>query len=88
MKGEMVMNKHAVAFVSVFSLALVLCVYYLMIPKNAEVKAVGNEISDNSATISSARSYYFETLSKERYDGYSQKMGELSEELINLRLNY
>lgn len=59
------MNKHAVAFVSVFSLTLVLSVYYIMIPKGgANAIEVGKTDNNNSTEVTNARSYYFESLIK------------------------
>ena len=46
------MNKHAVAFVSVFSLTLVLSVYYIMIPKGgANAIEVGKTDNNNSTEV-------------------------------------
>lgn len=82
------MNKHAVAFVSVFSLTLVLSVYYIMIPKGGvNAIEVGKTENNNSTEITNARSYYFESLIKERNDSYNESIDNLELKLVKASTN-
>lgn len=82
------MNRHAVAFVSVFSLALVLSVYYIMIPKGKGHEGNGDGPVGGSVTeVSSARSYYFDALARERKDAYSEKIQNLETQLVTAATN-
>lgn len=82
------MNKHAVAFVSVFSLTLVLSVYYIMIPKGGtNAIEVGKTDNNNSTEVTNARSYYFESLIKERNDVYSENIEDLELKLVKASSN-
>lgn len=81
------MNRHAVAFVSVFSLALVLSVYYLMIPKGGPTQGVGNISSGGNVEVEGARSYYFEALAREREESYASEVAKLESALVNAATN-
>lgn len=58
------MNKHLVAFISVFTLGLVLSVYYVMIPRGGPSQPVGGGVS--SGVVSNGHELYFETLEMNR----------------------
>lgn len=62
------MNKQVVSFLSLFSLVLVLSIYFVMVPAMANNQAVaGINPSDNtSVEISDASSLYFTTLEQNR----------------------
>ena len=63
------MNKQVVSFLSLFSLVLVLSIYYVMIPASREnIKNVDNQISSNNEelTIDNASNLFFTTLQENR----------------------
>ena len=61
------MNKQVVSFLSLFSLVLVLSIYYVMVPANREIKSVDNDKSSNEdVSIKDASNLFFETLVENR----------------------
>lgn len=63
------MNRQLVAFLSLFSLALVLSVYYVLIPTAKVENTIPNEEIVVNGVIENAESAYFESL-KIRQDAY------------------
>ena len=60
------MNKQVVSFLSLFSLVLVLSIYYVMVPANREIKSVDNDkSSQEEVSIKDASNLFFETLRHE-----------------------
>lgn len=73
------MNKHVVAFLSVFTLGLVLSVYYVFIPKG------GPSNSEVNGSVSSVdyKKVYFQGLEKEREASHKKKIDGYNAKLIN-----
>lgn len=69
------MNRQLVAFLSLFSLVLVLSVYYVMMP------TVNNQLTDNNEPVSlvskDATTLYFETLDLERDELHQSYIDEM-----------
>ncbi len=69
------MNRQLVAFLSLFSLVLVLSVYYVMLPAN------GNSLTDNNTPVNvvvkDATELYFETLELARDEAHQQYIDEM-----------
>lgn len=62
------MNKQVVSFLSLFSLVLVLSIYYVVVPATGKTTLVNDEISSSNSelTINDAPSLFFTTLSENR----------------------
>ena len=58
------MKRQLIAFLSLFSLVLVLSVYYVAVPSNENNQSVNDNVEDsfNEITISDAPSLFFQTL--------------------------
>ena len=67
------MNRQLVAFLSLFSLVLVLSVYYVMLPSPS------NQLSDNNSSIvyKDATTLYFETLDMEREEAHQEYLDQM-----------
>ena len=76
------MNKQVVSFLSLFSLVLVLSIYYVMVPATTNLEHVGNNITENNseATISDASNLFFTTLEENR----KARHDEIKNEQINI----
>ena len=73
------MNRHLVAFLSLFSLVLVLSVYYVMIPGVNSNQNSNNDIPVNGVIVD-AESAYFESLDIERdalFNSYYQEQNQI-----------
>lgn len=73
------MNRHLVAFLSLFSLVLVLSVYYVMIPSVNSNQNSNNDIPVNGVIVD-AESAYFESLDIERdalFNSYYQEQNQI-----------
>lgn len=62
------MNKQVVSFLSLFSLVLVLSIYYVMVPiASSKVESVDDQISSNEeVTLNNASNLFFTTLEENR----------------------
>ena len=62
------MNKQVVTFLSLFSLVLVLSVYYVAVPSNGNNQSVNDNVEENynEITIQDAPSLFFQTLIENR----------------------
>ena len=68
------MNKQVVSFLSLFSLVLVLSIYYVMVPiASNKVESVDGQVSSNQdVTISDASNLFFTTLEENRKTRHEQ----------------
>ena len=78
--GE-IMNKHVIAFLSVFSLGLVLSVYYVFIPKNQNSTPVQGTITSEAEL----RKAYFDGLDKQRNEYHKNIIDDLNIKLTNCK---
>lgn len=65
------MNRHLIAFLSVFSLGLVLSIYYVLIPRDVP-KEVNNTF--DSIDVSESEDHYFASLKLQREEEHKDKI--------------
>jgi hypothetical protein len=77
MIGGYIMNRQLVAFLSLFSLTLVLSVYYVLIPTASNSNKIEQENSNPvNGVVLDAESAYFESLDIQRESSYQDYINE------------
>ena len=76
------MNKHLIAFLSVFSLGVVLSIYYAIIPmNNSENQEVAASVSPSS--VSYSPELYFSALISQRKENHDKIVSDYNEIIVS-----